>query len=74
MSWDMLRAVLKSTADTAIFPVQDLLDLPAGSRMNKPGTVERNWEWRLSAPLDGALAAEVKGLAEEAGRTGGTRG
>jgi 4-alpha-glucanotransferase len=73
-AWDMISCVLASTADTAIFPVQDLLDLGAEARMNKPGTVERNWEWRLSAPLDGALAAELKAAAAETGRTGGNRG
>ena len=27
---------------------QDLLNLDNDSRLNKPGTIERNWSWRLS--------------------------
>jgi 4-alpha-glucanotransferase len=73
-AWDMILAVLKSTADTAVFPAQDLLGLGADSRMNKPGTVERNWEWRLEAPLDERLARELRRRTEEAGRTGGIGG
>ena len=29
-------------------PMQDLLNLDDGSRLNKPGTIENNWSWRLT--------------------------
>ena len=45
--WDMIRLALSSAANTAIVPAQDLLGLGTASRMNKPGTTEGNWEWRL---------------------------
>ena len=45
--WEFIRAVLASVADTAIVPVQDLLGLGSGARMNRPGTVGGNWRWRL---------------------------
>jgi 4-alpha-glucanotransferase len=45
--WAFNRAVLSSVADTAIVPVQDLLGLGSGARMNRPGTPRGNWRWRL---------------------------
>ena len=38
---------MMSVADTVIIPVQDILSLGAGSRMNRPGTDVNNWRWRL---------------------------
>lgn len=31
----------------AIIPLQDILGLTGANRMNLPGTVGRNWGWRL---------------------------
>lgn len=42
-----LRATLKSKADTAIIPMQDILRLDGSARMNLPGTVGGNWLWRM---------------------------
>jgi 4-alpha-glucanotransferase len=56
--WDMIRAAMKSPADTAIILAQDLLGLGSEARMNLPGTMESNWQWRLTP---GALTAEVAG-------------
>jgi 4-alpha-glucanotransferase len=47
--WDMLREVWKSVANLAVATVQDLLGLRSDRRMNKPSTVEGNWEFRLEA-------------------------
>src|SRR5690606_40273686 len=38
---------LASVAETAIFPLQDLLGLGTEARMNTPGTAEGNWTWRF---------------------------
>lgn len=43
----MLRSVYSSVADTAIACMQDILDLPASSRINTPNTVGDNWKWRM---------------------------
>jgi 4-alpha-glucanotransferase len=43
----MIRAALQSVADTAITPLQDLLDLDGAARMNFPGRSFDNWQWRL---------------------------
>jgi 4-alpha-glucanotransferase len=56
--WDFVRAALSSVAEAALFPIQDLLGLGADACMNRPGTSEGNWTWRLA---EGSLTA---GLAE----------
>ena len=53
------RSLYASVADTVIFPVQDLLKLDAGSRMNSPSTAEGNWGWRL---LPGQLTTKENEL------------
>jgi 4-alpha-glucanotransferase len=47
--WDMIRLAFSSVADTAIIPLQDVLGLDGGARMNLPGTGEGNWTWRYRA-------------------------
>ena len=39
--------VWASTANTAIAPFQDILQLGAKARMNIPGTASGNWGWRF---------------------------
>jgi 4-alpha-glucanotransferase len=45
--WEMIRLVMMSVADTAIFPMQDILGLGQDARMNRPATSSGNWTWRL---------------------------
>jgi 4-alpha-glucanotransferase len=45
---DLIRLASRSVADFAIFPFQDVLGLGTEARMNFPGTVFGNWEWRFS--------------------------
>ena len=52
----LVRAALGSVARLAIIPAQDILGLGAAARLNTPGTVGRNWTWRLPA---GALTAQL---------------
>jgi len=47
--WDFIRAVLASVADTAIVPLQDVLELGGEARMNLPGRAGGNWRWRYRA-------------------------
>jgi 4-alpha-glucanotransferase len=44
----MIRTVLRSHANVAILPVQDLLGYGADTRMNKPGTANGNWQYRVT--------------------------
>ena len=43
----MLRLAQSTNADTCIIPIHDLLELDSESRMNAPGTIEGNWQWRF---------------------------
>ena len=64
-----IRAVLASPADTVIVPLQDLLHLDEGHRMNRPGSTSGNWTWRLEeGQLNRAVARELRALAEVTGR------
>jgi 4-alpha-glucanotransferase len=67
--WAMINAALASQADTAIIPVQDLLELGSEARMNFPGIAKGNWRWRLK---DGALTQELaqrlRSVTETSGR------
>jgi len=67
--WDMIRAAMLSVADVAIVPLQDLLGLDSRARMNRPGTLAGNWEWRVRADrLTPALADRTALLAQTYGR------
>ncbi|NLD04612.1 MAG: 4-alpha-glucanotransferase, partial [Synergistaceae bacterium] len=39
---------LSSTSKLAVIPMQDILGLGAGCRMNVPGSTKGNWLWRMS--------------------------
>ena len=39
---------METKAKLFVAPMQDLLNLDDSSRLNKPGTIENNWIWRLS--------------------------
>ena len=67
--WDMLRGIWSSVANLAIAPVQDLLGLGSEARMNRPGTVEGNWEWRLEAPLPPAVLDRLLQMTRTYGRS-----
>jgi 4-alpha-glucanotransferase len=52
----LVRTALGAVAELAIVPAQDLLGLDSSARLNTPGTVGQNWEWRLP---EGALTPEL---------------
>ena len=43
----MIRQLFATASNTAIATMQDVLDLPASSRMNVPSTIGGNWQWRM---------------------------
>jgi malto-oligosyltrehalose synthase/4-alpha-glucanotransferase len=62
ISAEMARLVYSSVADTVIIPIQDVLNLKAKTRINKPSTVSgENWTWRLTK-IPGKDVAERLGL------------
>jgi 4-alpha-glucanotransferase len=69
VAWSLIRAAYTSVAETAIVPVQDILNLGSEGRMNRPGAEHDNWSWRVA---EGALtpehAEELRELGEVSGR------
>ncbi|PID72347.1 MAG: 4-alpha-glucanotransferase [Desulfobulbus propionicus] len=45
---DMIYLALSSVANTAILPMQDVLGFGNDCRINTPGTVAHNWQWRCA--------------------------
>ncbi len=66
--WDLIAGVFSSVADVAIAPLQDILGLDTGARMNQPGTTAGNWRWRFT--WDQLTEAHSKRLLELTLRTG----
>lgn len=54
--WQLIRLALSSTATLSIFPVQDILGYAGRFRMNTPGKLNNNWNWKLT---DGRLTPEI---------------
>lgn len=48
MPYALAHCALASCAKLAVLPMQDILGLGAGARMNTPGTVVGNWNWRFN--------------------------
>lgn len=48
VNWAFIRLVMRSVADFACIPMQDILGLGEESRMNDPSGSPNNWRWRLS--------------------------
>ena len=44
----MIKAIAVSSADTAIFPLQDLTGYGSDTRINIPGVPDGNWEYRIT--------------------------
>jgi 4-alpha-glucanotransferase len=69
IAWALIREAYTSVAETAIVPVQDILNLGSEARMNRPGAGLDNWSWRLQpASLTPEHAAKLRRLAEITGR------
>ncbi|MBN9121441.1 MAG: 4-alpha-glucanotransferase [Planctomycetes bacterium] len=67
--WALIRLGLGSVADTAVAPLQDVLDLGGEARMNVPGTATGNWRWRVTAEqLAGGHFDRLGELTETYGR------
>ena len=66
MPWPLIDIALASVAKLAIIPLQDILSLPATSRMNTPGTVTGNWRWRFQKnSLSTEITERLKNLSHQ---------
>ena len=69
INWKIIRLAYGSVAATAIVPAQDLLGLGSEHRMNIPGTVKNDWEWRAkSDAFTASIAWKLRDLADLYGR------
>ena len=67
--WDLIRAAVSSVADTALFPMQDVLGLGSEARMNLPSRAENNWRWRFRPEqLTPGISARLRELNRTYGR------
>ena len=65
VNWIYIREVMSSVAATVLFPMQDVLGLGSEARMNVPGTLGRNWRWRMApGSLDPEDAERLREYAE----------
>lgn len=46
--WSMIRMAMSSVSFLCVLPMQDLLMLGSTARMNTPGTIVNNWQWRFN--------------------------
>ncbi|MCB9555901.1 MAG: 4-alpha-glucanotransferase [Deltaproteobacteria bacterium] len=68
-TWDLIRMVWASVAETAIVPLTDLLDLGSEARFNTPARAEGNWRWRAPANYaERGLVPRLRRLNEIFGR------
>lgn len=67
--WSLIRAVLASVSYLAVLPWQDLLGLGSNHRMNTPGKVTGNWNFRFAwADVPRDMAGRVQRMAALYGR------
>jgi len=67
--WRLIEFTYQSNANTLIVPMQDILCLGSEARMNLPGTVGSNWDWRCRGELlTNALQSKVADLVEKYNR------
>ncbi len=68
-AWTLVEGAFGSVADTAIVPLQDLLNLGSEARMNLPGRAAGNWSWRfVPEQLNGDVSARLLEATELYGR------
>ena len=69
MPWPVIRTALASRSRLAVIPMQDVLALGSEHRMNLPGTVEGNWNWRFQwQSIEDDLAQRLRRRVEIYGR------
>ncbi|MCK5092238.1 MAG: 4-alpha-glucanotransferase [Gammaproteobacteria bacterium] len=69
MPWLLNKCALSSVARLAMLPMQDILGLGSGHRMNIPGTTQGNWQWRFEwSQVSDGLAERLRALIQLYGR------
>jgi 4-alpha-glucanotransferase len=67
---ELMRLAWRSPAALAIAPLQDLLNLGGGARMNVPGQAGGNWRWRVTDDMLSPAAFDwLRELTEKSNRS-----
>lgn len=67
--WELIRLALMSVANMAIVPIQDILGLNSDAKMNRPGTANGNWRWRLApGQISKSVIQKLREMTEIYGR------
>ncbi len=65
----IVHAAMKSVANLAVIPIQDISGLGSEARFNTPGTSHGNWTWRISKKeLSEKAAMNLRDITEESDR------
>ncbi len=65
----IIRALMASVSDVAIFEIQDFLGLGNDSKINSPSTIGNNWKWRSKKEdFSDKLASDIKNMSKIYGR------
>lgn len=68
--WGMIRGGMSSVADLFVVQMQDYLGLGSEARMNTPGVLGNNWQWRLQkGQIDADLIERIAETAQIYGRS-----
>ena len=68
-SLNLIEIGMNTNANLFIAPLQDILFLDDSCRLNRPGTIEDNWRWKLNHPL-GEIEDNIR-IFSELGRNSG---
>ena len=69
-NWGLIRTGMSTASDLFVMQMQDVLELPAECRMNTPGTLGENWQWRmLPGQITPELTQRIAGAARLYGRS-----
>ncbi|MFI3206138.1 MAG: 4-alpha-glucanotransferase [Clostridia bacterium] len=61
----LVKTAMASPSDTCIIPMQDYLELGEEARMNFPGLLGGNWQWRLTGDMiNDELAKKIADITE----------
>ena len=63
---------MRTNANLFIAPLQDILSLDDSSRLNRPGTTQNNWKWKLNRSLE-EIEDNIKIFGELGNNFGRTR-
>lgn len=70
--WGIIRHLMASVSDLAVFEIQDFLELGNEAMINKPGTLGENWKWRVKKEdFTDSLAAKIREMSKLYGRYNG---